>query len=194
MRILMLALVALAAWAVPAAAADRDRVAPAILADEPFPIGLWWPPPPGQTTESRYREIADAGFTFVHGGNGVTGVPRSRRMLEVAERAGLRGIVVDPRLTRLSRGEPTEKQARAEIAAVLADYTGLPALAGFNLFEEPNADRFGALSILVRELRRQAPDQLGDVNLWPSDVPSSDWASPPTRPTCAASRTRSTRR
>jgi hypothetical protein len=45
-RILLLALVALAACTVPAQAADRDRVPPAILADEELPIGLWWPPPP----------------------------------------------------------------------------------------------------------------------------------------------------
>src|SRR5690606_5388557 len=34
-----------------------------------FPIGLFWPPPPFETTLARYTEIADAGFTFLITGN-----------------------------------------------------------------------------------------------------------------------------
>lgn len=44
---------------------------PEILTSGEYPIGLWWPPPPGETVE-RYQEIAAAGFNFVIGGNGVT--------------------------------------------------------------------------------------------------------------------------
>jgi hypothetical protein len=50
-----------------------QTVSPEILArDGRFPIGVWWPPPPGKTTKARYAEIAKAGFNFVIGGNGVT--------------------------------------------------------------------------------------------------------------------------
>jgi hypothetical protein len=43
-----------------------------LVAGGEFPIGAWWPPPPGETNQTRYQEIADANFNFVIGGNGVT--------------------------------------------------------------------------------------------------------------------------
>jgi hypothetical protein len=36
-----------------------QTASPEILAqDGHFPIGVWWPPPPGKTTKARYAEIA----------------------------------------------------------------------------------------------------------------------------------------
>src|SRR5690242_1399399 len=66
--------VAVGAWngVLPAAADDTEPQPVAddpILAGDRFPIGLFWPPPPFQTTLQRYREIRDAGFTFVISGN-----------------------------------------------------------------------------------------------------------------------------
>jgi hypothetical protein len=149
--------------------------APDIVAGPEFPIGLWWPPPPAETTASRYVEIADAGFTFVHGGNGVVGVRRSSDMLELADDVGLDAVVVDPRVRRLAVNDPSPAEVEGTVGEALADYERFPAFAGFNLFDEPNAERFPALATLTAELRRQAPEELGYVNLWPSDVPPSDW-------------------
>jgi hypothetical protein len=67
-----------------------------ILSSSKFPIGLFWPPPPLQTTVERYREIADAGFTFVHGGNYTYADWQiSTWMLKVAAQAGIQVLVDD---------------------------------------------------------------------------------------------------
>jgi hypothetical protein len=48
-----------------------------------YPIGIWWPPPPDKTDVGRYRQIAEAGFNFVIGGNGVTSIQENLAVLEV---------------------------------------------------------------------------------------------------------------
>ncbi len=53
-------------------ASAQTAPTPTILGSGRYPIGLYWPPPPSQTTSTRYQQIAAAGFNFVIGGNGVT--------------------------------------------------------------------------------------------------------------------------
>ncbi|WP_262852882.1 hypothetical protein [Mumia quercus] len=86
-----------AATTTTAAAAASATTGGPIMNDPRFPIGLFWPPPPTETTVARYREIADAGFTFVHGGNYSNGdVQITTHMLRVADEAGLQVLVEDP--------------------------------------------------------------------------------------------------
>ncbi len=72
-----------------------------MLARGEYPIGLWWPPPPGQTGVERYREISEAGFNFVIGGNGVTNDGSNPAALGAAGACGLSFILTDGRLQRL---------------------------------------------------------------------------------------------
>jgi hypothetical protein len=58
-----------------------------LVAGGEFPIGLWWPPPPGETNPARYQEIADANFNFVIGGNGVTNHAAIQDALDAAQAA-----------------------------------------------------------------------------------------------------------
>ena len=144
-------LAATGAWS-PAGAARADSTAPPagaapgaapdavtggtggpILAGDHFPIGLFWPPPPLQTTVERYQEIAEAGFTFVHGGNYTYADTQiNHHLLAVAEQAGLHVLVDDPDirwlLHQFSFGDPSapftvsEEEAQQKIAEVVARY------------------------------------------------------------------------
>ncbi|WP_163568119.1 hypothetical protein [Fodinicola feengrottensis] len=62
--------VALAASLGPGRASAAPATVPDILSNGVFPIGMFRPPPLSQTTDARYQEIADAGFTFVSAGTG----------------------------------------------------------------------------------------------------------------------------
>jgi len=69
-----------------------------LLSDGQYPIGLFWPPPPDQTTVERYQEIAAADFNFVIGGNGVTNDSTNPAALDAAAACNLRFLLVDGRL------------------------------------------------------------------------------------------------
>lgn len=80
-----------AAGAIPPGAFDP------IMAGSRFPIGLFWPPPPLQTTLARYQEIADAGFTFSHSNNYLYADSFIQRyVLGMADQVGLQVLVDDP--------------------------------------------------------------------------------------------------
>jgi hypothetical protein len=89
----------LALWrGVPAFAASSP-----LLSDGQYPIGLFWPPPPDQTTVERYQEIAAAGFNFVIGGNGVSNDSANPGALEAAAACNLRFLLTDGRLRNIIR-------------------------------------------------------------------------------------------
>jgi hypothetical protein len=86
----------------PMSAAGAQTIGePEILADGRYPIGLWWPPPPEQTSNERYAEISAAGFNFVIGGNGVGTDDENSRALDAASANGLRFLLTDSRLRRI---------------------------------------------------------------------------------------------
>lgn len=109
-----------------------------------FPIGIFWPPPPLQTTVERYQEIADAGFNFVHGGNYTfADVQICRYMLQVAEQVGLHVLVDDPDIRWLLHsfavGNPadpftiSEAELRQKITEVVNRYAPSWQLSGGRL-------------------------------------------------------------
>lgn len=140
----------------------------AIVSDERFPIGLWWPPPPGATTVDRYEEMADAGFTFVIGGNGVVNRALSRRLLEVADQVGIDVIVTDQRVSERTFSKRYLDQEREYLQEVVNDYIDYPAFAGLNLYDEPGTDRYTSLSAATQLLESIAPGKIAYVNLFPS--------------------------
>jgi hypothetical protein len=74
-----------------------------LLSNGQYPIGLWWPPPPDQTTVERYQEIAAAGFNFVIGGNGVINDSTNPGALNAAAACNLRFLLTDGRLRNIIR-------------------------------------------------------------------------------------------
>ncbi|ACQ79608.1 hypothetical protein Bcav_1349 [Beutenbergia cavernae DSM 12333] len=95
------AVAAVGAFAGPAGAHVRREPAAAgsggpLLADETFPIGVFWPPPPLQTTLERWQEMADAGFTYVHSNNYLYADHYiQRHALGIADQVGLKVLVDD---------------------------------------------------------------------------------------------------
>ncbi len=68
-----------------------------IMSGDRFPIGIFWPPPPLQTTVERYQEIVDAGFTFSHSNNYLYADRQiASYALGIADQVGLQVLVDDP--------------------------------------------------------------------------------------------------
>ncbi len=82
-----------------------------ILSDGRYPIGLWWPPPPKQTTAYRYKQIAEAGFNFVIGGNGVGNDEENAQALNAASANGLRFLPTDSKLRDIISGSSNRAAA-----------------------------------------------------------------------------------
>jgi hypothetical protein len=76
---------------------------PNLLSGGQYPIGVWWPPPLSETTQARYAEIAQAGFNFVIGGNGVVNDAANPAALDAAAASGLRLLLTDTPLQRMIR-------------------------------------------------------------------------------------------
>ena len=92
----------------------------AILTGGEYPIGIWWPPPPAETTVERYQQIADAGFNFVIDGNGVFNDTTNQVALQAAAASGLRFLLTDKTLQNRIRDGAT---AGAGLRALEEDKT-----------------------------------------------------------------------
>jgi hypothetical protein len=146
-----------------------------------FPIGLFWPPHPFETTAARYQEIADAGFTFLITGNYQFDEQSGGHALAMADQAGLKVLIAgDPRVEAIAhyltvtddRSVPsslTTADAASWVRAALGSYTGHPSFAGFNVYDEPAQDRFPTVGALTATVRTLAPDLLPYSNLWPGN-------------------------
>lgn len=103
----------------------------ATLGGGEYPIGLWWPPPPAQTTVGRYREISDAGFNFVIGGNGVVDDTTNPAALEAAAANGLRFVLTDRKLQKIIRDSTAGTRAMG---------AGTPSVMRFLIEQEERED------------------------------------------------------
>ncbi len=146
-----------------------------------FPIGIFWPPPPFQTTLSRYQQIAAAGFNFVITGNYLFDEYIGRYALEMAEQTGLKVLIADdPRVLALghyltvtdNRTVPssiTAADATSWMRAAFANYTGYSSFAGFSIYDEPPQPEFGNVGALIGISRQLQPGLLPYANLVPGN-------------------------
>jgi hypothetical protein len=141
---------------------------PTILAGPEFPIGLWGPPPPEQTTTQRYKEIADAGFNFVIGGNGVHTNTTNQTALNVAKANSLRFLLWDGQLVSLIRDKATQTAVSDRIKQILQRFpvSTYPARAGLVLRDEPNTTYFPILGYANGVLQGLDSKQLPWINLY----------------------------
>jgi hypothetical protein len=156
-----------------------------LLGGPEFPIGIFWPPPPQQTTIERYQEIKDAGFTFVITGNYLNDNYIINWALSQADAVGLKVLVSDDisiyNLTHLFNISDdrsvsmsiTTADVRELIKRALDAHAGHPSLVGFNLFDEPGDYFFPNLGKAFAILRSMSPDTLPYVNL-----PDAEWTTP----------------
>jgi hypothetical protein len=142
-----------------------------------FPIGLFWPPHPYQTTLARYQEITDAGFTFLVTGNYQFDERSAAYALGMADQVGLKVLVAaDPRVEAIAHyltvtddrtvaASITTADATSWVRSSLGSYTDHPSLAGFNIFDEPSRARFPTVGALTGIVRQLAPALLPYANL-----------------------------
>jgi len=131
-----------------------------------FPITFWWPPPPQETTDKRYREIAECNFTLVLGGNGGYDYEMNIKRLDCCQKNGLKFAVLDERIHAQKATDTPEWNKTIE--DVVDAYKNHPALLGYMLMDEPNASMFPHLTYLVRKLKEKDPTHISYINLLPT--------------------------
>ncbi len=114
-----------------------------------FVIGFWVDPPSDQITDTRYKEIADANFTLVHGAFGPSSDKQVVKQLDLCRKYGLKAIVV---------GDPNNP-------AKLADH---PACWGYHVVDEPPVGSIPRIKALVDAVRKNRPGKLAYFNLFPN--------------------------
>lgn len=149
-----------------------------------FPIGIFWPPHPFESTIARYREIADAGFTFIVSGNYAGDGNIFQYQLGLARDTGLQMLISDDiQIRNMSRwfgisDNPadfmtvTPAEARELYTRARNAYGPFSSLAGFNHYDEPGPGWFGNLAKAISIARELAPGLLPYINLFPSDDPA----------------------
>jgi hypothetical protein len=153
-----------------------------------FPIGIFWPPPPDETTAQRYRDIADAGFTFVITGNYLDDSNIINWALSQADRAGLKVLISDDtQLMNLTHWFTVTDDRSVRMSITTADgqqlvqrmedaYGSHPSLAGYNLYDEPQPPAFPSLANAFKIVRTGAPNRLTYINLLPDEgFPPGDY-------------------
>ncbi len=104
-----------------------------LLDGSEFPIGVFWPPPPLETTVERYQQMVDAGFTYMHTGNyGWADVQIAQYQLRIADQVGLKVLVDDPDIRWLTRSVSiddaggdftiTRREAEIKLREIIARY------------------------------------------------------------------------
>ncbi|MFJ2954975.1 hypothetical protein [Streptomyces sp. NPDC087270] len=165
------------------AAGPADAPLDAVSADLPltggpdFPIGLFWPPHPYETTLARYREITDAGFTFLITGNYQFDARSAGYALGMADQVGLKVVVAgDPRIEAIAQyltitddrtvpSSITTADAASWVRTSLGSYANHPSLAGLSVYDEPARARFPNVGALTGIVRKTAPALLPYANI-----------------------------
>jgi hypothetical protein len=128
-----------------------------------FPIMAWdWPP----NDLAAMKRLRDCGFTLAGF------VPPEA--LDNCARAGLQAVVIDPRSRNYNWTNVDEASARKNIAGLVAEVGGHPAVFGYYLRDEPGANLFPGLATVASLFRESAPGRWPYINLFP------DYAYPST--------------
>ena len=136
------------------------------LLDE-FIIMAYSGPPPSELTYERFREIAEAGIEILVPGNGIYNKELNLKVMDLAEKVGIRIIPFDLRLQSFSL-TPDVSVDSSLIKMVVNDYKDSPALAGYVIKDEPNAGMFIALKKISELFREYDSTHEPLINLLPS--------------------------
>jgi len=141
----------------------------AIAGDE-FIISYWWGPPVTEDPDRRYAEVAECNFTHASFPGGGATEEQNLAILDACQKHGLKFIVNDPRVLQFA---PEHPQFKANLDAIVAAYSGRPALAGYHVADEPGAGAFRQLGAVNRHLLQADPQRLPWINLLPNFVRES---------------------
>ncbi len=142
-----------------------------------YPISYWCAPPDDFTNPDRYREIADANFTFAMNtclGQGSHSVAANHALLDSAHAAGLKAYVWDHRIPGPSgdgtstKNRKLDDATRAVLDAIIAEYKDHPALAGYMMDDEPVAPSFTFWGEVFAYFKSKDPSHPPYINLLPT--------------------------
>ena len=125
-----------------------------------FPISFWCQP---TNTYENWKTVAECGFTVAP--ISATSVEEGRKVLDWLQEFGLKGMIVDPRITVTL---PETRGWKETILQIVADYQDHPALWGYYITDEPGLDRFANLSKLVKSFQKADPEHIAYINLFPN--------------------------
>ncbi|HVM50536.1 MAG TPA: hypothetical protein VMU04_21095 [Candidatus Acidoferrum sp.] len=92
--------------------------------------------------------------------------------LDACQKAGLKAIVSDVRVSDYDWAKVDAAKARKNVASLVAKVNRHPAVYGYSLRDEPSADLFPGLGIVAGLIRELAPGKMPYINLFP------DYATP----------------
>lgn len=124
---------------------------------ERLPVVAWWSVPNEETTPSRYRELAEAGFT--HSLSYLPDEKAAVHALDVAQGEGIKLLVY------FDAGFKEFLENPAVVAGRLKNH---PALAGYRIWDEPAIGQYAALATCVKLLHSADPDHIAYINLLPN--------------------------
>ena len=113
-----------------------------------FAIGFWVDPPKDQITDARYKEIAEANFTFVLGNYGPQNEKDVAKQLALCEKYGMVAIV---------NGDLKKPEKLADASNCW----------GYHLVDEPGAGAIPDIKNRVEIIRKNRPGKLAYFNLLP---------------------------
>lgn len=147
-----------------------------------FHITYWWGPPPVETTEKRYQEVKDAGFTLncppgPVGDDWLKNTPQqvNQMILDYSHKLGMKAVIQDPRVTKAVANEPGWREALKELVSEVGNH---PGLAGYHIVDEPSASAFPQLGEIVAEFRRLDPKHYSYINVFPNFASVSQFGTP----------------
>lgn len=131
-----------------------------------FEIGAWVAPRWVDSTDATYARMAEAGFTLMTGVKQDTldEAARNKQLLDMCRRHGIRVLVRD---SRMHLDPQTDADKRA-LDAMIADYSGHPALYGYFIMDEPNPEKYRQLVDVHAYLQAKDPAHLPYINLFPN--------------------------
>ena len=122
-----------------------------------FPVMPWNTAP---TDRAVIDKIKECGFTVA----GFVAPPT----LKLCRKAGIKGIVQDPRIYNYDWTHVDEKIARSNVVAAIRAVRKNPAVYGFYLRDEPGTSYFTGLATVASLVRQEAPGKWPYINLFPN--------------------------
>lgn len=150
----MLALLMVVGLLAVAAKSSRAAETTGRFVQDRFAIGFWVDPPADQITDARYKEIADANFTFVLGPFGPKNSKDVEKQLALCKKYGMMAIV---------NGDTSKPEKLPDS----------PACWGYHMVDEPGAGSIPDIKNRVETIRQHRPGKLAYFNLLPDYAPLS---------------------
>lgn len=128
--------------------------------EDEFLIGIFWPPTWEYTNDQQYQWIKEANVDILQNvlGSGLDTEERNMKMLDLAERYGLKVSVADPRI----RGTDEE------IKEVVETYKDYWATGGYYIRDEPGIGELSREAHIYKEVLRHDNTKNPYVNLFPN--------------------------